>query len=150
MFILDSLMIAGLRWTLETVATAADTELNDDSALRERLLDAEMRRELGELSDDEFRTIEAEVLARMRVVRERREGGAAPLALSVREPLDGEGDGRFDVEATLAGDFHDAADDGGTFKRSPIAAAPKSRPARPRVSRSTTARTARPRRSPRR
>jgi hypothetical protein len=35
MFILDSLMISGLRWELDTVSTAAEAEMNDDTALQE-------------------------------------------------------------------------------------------------------------------
>ena len=58
MFILDSLMISGIRWALETALTAAEAEMNDDSVLREQLLEAEMRREMGEITDDEFRDIE--------------------------------------------------------------------------------------------
>ena len=54
MFLLDSLMIAGIRWALETTITAAEAEMNDDTALREQLLEAEMRREMGEISDEEF------------------------------------------------------------------------------------------------
>ena len=49
-----------------TVATAADAEMNDDTVLREQLLDAEMRREMGEISDEEFADIEADLLARIR------------------------------------------------------------------------------------
>ena len=46
-FILDSLMISGLRWVLDTVTSAADAEMNDDTALREQLMDAAMRRALA-------------------------------------------------------------------------------------------------------
>ena len=49
-----------LEWVLQTVTTAAEAEMNDDTMLRERLLDAEARREAGEISDDEFRAIERE------------------------------------------------------------------------------------------
>ena len=45
MFVLDSLMISGIRWALETALTAAEAEMNDDSVLREQLLEAGMRRE---------------------------------------------------------------------------------------------------------
>lgn len=104
MFILDSLMISGLRWALQTVATAADAEMDDAGALREQLLEAEMRREMGELSDDEFRRTEASVLSRIRELRERRDGGAGPLGfgtLTSDHPST-----RIQVEASLTGDFH--------------------------------------------
>ena len=68
MFILDSLMISGIQWALKTVITAAEAEMNDDSALREQLLEVEMRREMGEISDAEFADIEADLLARIREI----------------------------------------------------------------------------------
>jgi hypothetical protein len=104
MFILDSLMISGIRWALQTVATAAEAEMNDDGALREQLLEAEMRREMGELSDEEFRRTEASLLARIREIRERREGGSGPLGFTA--PTSDEDAGRISVEASLTGDFH--------------------------------------------
>ena len=70
MFILDSLMISGIRWALETALTAAEAEMNDDSVLRERLLDAQMRVELGEMTQDEFDVFEEDILARIREIEE--------------------------------------------------------------------------------
>jgi len=107
MFILDSLMISGIRWALETALTAAEAEMNDDSVLREQLLEAEMRREMGEISDDEFQEIEADLLGRIREIKERREGGSGPLAFGAGEPLEAAGDERFQIEASVSGDFHE-------------------------------------------
>ena len=73
MFLLDSLMISGIRWALETVVTAAEAEMNDDTALRDQLLVAEMQREGGEITDERFAEIEADLLARIREIKERRE-----------------------------------------------------------------------------
>ena len=109
MFILDSLMISGLRWVMNTVVTAADAEMNDDTALREQLLDAEMRREMGEISDDEFAEIEADLLARIREIKQRRDGGTGPLTMSGAEPIETSEDSRFQVEASISGDFHEPA-----------------------------------------
>ena len=106
MFLLDSLMISGIRWAIETVVKAADAEMNDDTALREQLLEAEMRRETGEISDDEFVDIEADLLARIREIKERREGGAGPLAFGDGEPIASSPDSTFQIEATVTGDFH--------------------------------------------
>jgi polyhydroxyalkanoate synthesis regulator phasin len=74
MFILDSLLIGGLRFVLDKVAAAADGELNDDTALREQLLAAQLRVELGEMTEDEFKTFESDILARLREIRERQQG----------------------------------------------------------------------------
>ncbi len=81
MFILDSMLIGGLRFVFDKIAAAVDTELNDDTALREQLLAAQMRVELGELSPSEFDEFEADILARLREIRDRRQGaGAATLS----------------------------------------------------------------------
>ena len=106
-FILDSLMISGLRWVLDTVTTAADAELNDDTALREQLMDAAMRRESGELSAEAFADIEADLLARIREIKERR-GGTGPLSIGAGSPIEAAPGSRFEVEATLEGDWERA------------------------------------------
>jgi len=110
MFLLDSLMISGIRWALETVVTAAEAEMNDDTVLREQLLEAEMRRELGEIDETAFREIESDLLARIRAIRERREGGSGPLALADAGPLESAAGERFSVDASLTGDFHESGD----------------------------------------
>jgi hypothetical protein len=109
MFILDSLMISGIRWALETALTAAEAEMNDDSVLREQLLETEMRREMGEISDEEFREIETDLLARIREIKERREGGSGAIDMGM-EPMETTGDSRFHVEASVSGDFHNPAE----------------------------------------
>ncbi len=110
MFLLDSLMINGISWALRTVVTAAEAEMNDDTALREQLLAAEMQREMGEISDEDFVEIERDLLARIREIKQRREGGSGPLAFGEGEPIETGEDGRFQIEASVSGDFHDPAD----------------------------------------
>jgi hypothetical protein len=97
-FLLDSLLVGGLKFVLDKIATAADTELNDDTALREQLLNAQMQVELGEMSEEAFAALEADILQRLRDIRERREGGP-------RAP--GEGMRVTGVEATFGGDETD-------------------------------------------
>jgi hypothetical protein len=104
LFILDSLMISGIRWALQMTLDAAEAEMNDDSALTHQLLEAEMRREMGEISDEEFRATETDLLARIREIRERREG-AGPLTLGAA-PIERQPGSRFAVEAELSGEFH--------------------------------------------
>ena len=106
MFFLDSLMISGISWTLKTLVTAAEAEMNDDTALREQLLAAEMQRETGEITDEDYAEIERDLLARMREIQERREGGSGPLAFGEGEPMESTEDSRFQVEAIVSGDFH--------------------------------------------
>jgi len=78
MFILDSLLIGSLRFVLDKIVAAAEAESENDSSLRERLLEAQMQFELGEISEAEFVEIERDVLARIRAIK-----GARPGALTM-------------------------------------------------------------------
>jgi hypothetical protein len=110
MFLLDSLMINGISWAIKTVVTAAEAEMKDDTALREQLLAAEMQREMGEITDDDFAEIERDLLGRIREIKERREGGSGPLAFGEGEPIESTADSRFQIEASISGDFHEPAE----------------------------------------
>lgn len=77
MIILDTLVIGGLRFVLRRIAEAVDAQLDDVEAIREALLAAQMRLELGEMSEAEFVAAERELLARMREIRERTTGASA-------------------------------------------------------------------------
>ncbi len=100
MFILDTMLVGGLRFVFDKIAAAVDTELNDDTALREQLLAAQMRVELGEMSQTEFDVFEADILARLREIRDSRQG-SGPAALS---PKDYKITG---IEASFGGDDHE-------------------------------------------
>jgi hypothetical protein len=80
LIILDTLFIGSIRFVIDKIAAAVETEMNDETSLREQLLAAQMRVELGEMTDQEFATIEADLLEQLREIRERRQGsGAASL-----------------------------------------------------------------------
>ena len=64
MFLIDDLLIGGLRFVLDKVAAVADQELNNEERLRERLLDAQLANDMGELSDEEFRDYAFEHITR--------------------------------------------------------------------------------------
>lgn len=78
--VLDRLLVGGLRFVLDKVASAVDAELDDESNLKDELLATQMRYELGEIGDDEFAQREKEILARLREVRER-EGTGGSISL---------------------------------------------------------------------
>ena len=80
MFLIDDLLLGGLRFVLDKVATVADQELNDEDGLRERLLNAQLAHDLGEMSDEEFTELEADVLVRMREIRRAR-GAEDPVVV---------------------------------------------------------------------
>jgi hypothetical protein len=73
-FILDTLLIGSLRFVLDKIVAAAEAEMQDDSALREQLLEAQMRLELGEISADEFAGVEQDLLSRIRDIKDSRPG----------------------------------------------------------------------------
>lgn len=77
-------MIGGIRFVLDKVTAAVETEMNDDTALREQLLAAQMRVELGEMTEADFLELEADILARLRDIRDRRQG-SGPATLSPQD-----------------------------------------------------------------
>jgi hypothetical protein len=100
LIVLDRLLIGGIRFVLDKLAQTVEKELSDDTVLRQRLLEAQMRLELGELSEDEFAAVEADVLQRIREVRERN-----------TEPAPPPGEMKIaGVEATFLGEEHEPAE----------------------------------------
>jgi hypothetical protein len=71
MFLLDSLLINGIQFVLDKVAAVADAELNDPDRQRERLLEAQMKLEAGEIDEAQFAEIESDVFARLREIKAR-------------------------------------------------------------------------------
>jgi hypothetical protein len=86
MFILDTLLIGSLRFVLDKVVAAAEAEMQDDTALREQLLEAQMRVELGEISDEEFAEIEQDVIARIREIKGQQQGA---ISMSRQDSVSG-------------------------------------------------------------
>ena len=86
MFILDTLLIGSLRFVLDKVVQAAEAEMQDDSALRDQLLEAQMRLELGEITDDEFAVIERDVIAAIREIKGKQQG---PISMSPQDKISG-------------------------------------------------------------
>jgi hypothetical protein len=96
MIILDSLLVGGIRFVLDKVASAVNEEMNDEGTLREELLAAQMRVELGEMEESDFADLERDILARLREIRDAQRGetrGAVSLE-----------SGGFEVDVTFRGD----------------------------------------------
>ena len=74
MIILDTLFIGGIKFVLGKLVAAVDAELNDDTVYREELLAAQMKLELGEITNAEFVEIERQLLDAIRDIRDRRTG----------------------------------------------------------------------------
>ena len=74
MFLIDDLLMApvnGFKFILGQIQKMADQELNDDTLIKEQLLELQMRKELDEISDEEFAEREAELFARLRAIKMR-------------------------------------------------------------------------------
>lgn len=99
MFILDSLLVGSLQFVLDKVLAAAEAESQDDSALREQLLEAQMQLELGEITEAEFVEIERDVLNRIREIKGNQQSAIMLLSDDVRVT---------GIEATVADELSDS------------------------------------------
>ena len=111
MLIVDSLIISGVKFVLTRLAEAVEAEMYDESALREELLAAQMKLELGEIDEDEFAQIEEQVFASMREVKARQKeasGDAAQAETEEAGTVPGER-GKFAIESVSA-DFRHRED----------------------------------------
>ncbi len=79
MLLIDDLLLGGLRFVLDKLATVVDQEMNDESHLHQTLMEAQMRFEMGEISAEEFAGIERTVIDRLREIRAAREADAPAL-----------------------------------------------------------------------
>ena len=86
MFILDSLLVGSLRFVLDKIVAAAEAESQDDTALREQVLEAQMQLELGDITEDEFAAIERDVLTRIREIKGQQQG---PITMSANDKVAG-------------------------------------------------------------
>lgn len=74
MFLIDDILFApvtGFKFILGQIQKIADRELNDDSTIKEQLLELQMRLELDEISDEEYKEREADLFLRLRAIRQR-------------------------------------------------------------------------------
>ena len=72
--------VAGIKWALGKVQQVAEEELTDDTPIKQELMELEMRREIGEIDDAEFVAREAELMVRLREVRDWRERLGKPTS----------------------------------------------------------------------
>lgn len=86
-FLLDDILllpfkgpIAGIKWVMNTIQKMADEELMNDQPWKERLIELQMRLELGEISEEEYVVEEATVFQALRDIRARREEIARQMA----------------------------------------------------------------------
>ena len=65
--------VAGIRWTLGQVQTVVEQELTDDTPIKQELMELQMQLELGDIDDAEYVAREADLMRRLRAVREWKE-----------------------------------------------------------------------------
>jgi hypothetical protein len=70
MFVIDNF----LGFVFRTIATAVDREMNDDTQLKRRLVEAQLAVEEGRIDEHEFAEIERDVFDRLRALRGGDEG----------------------------------------------------------------------------
>jgi hypothetical protein len=63
----------GTRWTLDKVDRVVRDELTDDTPIKEELMELQLKLETGEIDDAEYVRREAELMQRLREVRDWRE-----------------------------------------------------------------------------
>jgi hypothetical protein len=65
--------VAGIRWTLAKVQQVAEEELTDDAAVKQELMELQMQLELGDIDEAQYARREAELMERLREIRQWRE-----------------------------------------------------------------------------
>jgi hypothetical protein len=80
MFLIDDILflpitgpIAGFEWIMKQIQTMANEELLNDQPWKERLIELQMRLELGEIGEEEYAAEEAQVFQALRDIRARKE-----------------------------------------------------------------------------
>jgi hypothetical protein len=87
MFLIDDILmlplklpVAGFNWIMKQIQTMANEELMNDQPWKERLIELQMKLELGEISEEDYTVEEAVVFQALRDIRARREEIAAQMA----------------------------------------------------------------------
>ena len=73
MFLVDDLLfipVDGFKFILKQIQQVADRELNDESLIKSQLLELQMRLELEEISEDDYKVQEAELFSRLRAIKQ--------------------------------------------------------------------------------
>ena|ERR1043166_181959 len=80
MFLLDDILllpltapVSAFEWIMKQIQTMANEELLNDQPWKERLIELQMRLELGEISEEEYAVKEAQVFRALREIRARKE-----------------------------------------------------------------------------
>jgi hypothetical protein len=76
MFLIDDILLAPLKvviWIAEKIKEAAEQELYDEGRIKEKLMELQLKLELEEISEEEYKKQEKELLARLDAIRKANE-----------------------------------------------------------------------------
>lgn len=85
MFILDSLLIGGIKFALEKVRDVVEQELDNPETLHHHLLEAQMDLDEGRIDQERFAEIEADLMARIRELKSAEQTGGIADASSFED-----------------------------------------------------------------
>ena len=74
--IVDDILLGPVKlvtWLAEKLQESAEQEVTDESAIREQLLELQMRYELDEITEEEYTEREARLMAKMEAIRKYKE-----------------------------------------------------------------------------
>jgi hypothetical protein len=74
MFFIDDILLAplaGLKFVMNQIQKVVDGELNDETVIKEQLLELQMHLELEEIEEEDYVKAEAELFQRLRAIKSR-------------------------------------------------------------------------------
>jgi len=76
MFLIDDILLAplnGVIWLGKKINEVAEKEFSDEGLIKEKLMQAQLRFEMDEISEEEYNKQETELLARLDAIRKAKE-----------------------------------------------------------------------------
>jgi Gas vesicle protein G len=76
MFLIDDILLAplnGVIWLGKKINEVAEREFSDEGLIKEKLMQAQLRFEMDEISEEEYNKQETELLARLDAIRKAKE-----------------------------------------------------------------------------
>ena len=76
MFIVDDILLAPLKgviWIGEKINEMSEKEFSDEGRIKEKLMELQLRFEIDEISEEEYKKHEEELLARLDAIRKAKE-----------------------------------------------------------------------------
>ncbi len=76
MFLIDDILLSplkGIIWLGKKINEVAEKEFSDEGLIKEKLMQAQLRFEMDEISEEEYNKQETELLARLDAIRKAKE-----------------------------------------------------------------------------